>query len=146
MSAREPTRDQLLAMAYADGELDGNERVEFEQRLSSEPALLAEVTELKRLGVLARRMTPVEPKDFEWQRLNAEALHSGGTSLGLALSAIGALGVLGWLCYSLLASDLGVVPKAFFCALLGGLTLVFLLVFRARLRTLPYDPYTEVDR
>ena len=32
-AAREPSREELLAMAYADGELSGAERVEFERLL-----------------------------------------------------------------------------------------------------------------
>jgi hypothetical protein len=143
---RDPSQDELLAMAYVDGELDDAARAEFETRLTSEQALLREVSELRKLALIARQVTPREPKDLEWQRLEDEVVHGGGTSLGLLASAVGTLGILGWLCYELVRSDLETVPKAFLCVLLAGLALLFLLVLRARLRTLPHDPYTEVER
>ena len=146
MSEREPTRDELQAMAYVDGELDGADRERFEERLAKEPTLLREVAELDKLGVLARQETPVEPKDFEWRRLELETLHGGGIPLGLWMSATGALGIIAWIFYSLLTSAMAIVPKTFYGLLLAGLTIVFLLVFRARLRTRPFDPYTEVER
>ncbi len=146
MSTREPTRDELLAMAYVDGELSGEDRASFEARLGSEPALLREVAELSRLGVMARQITPAEPKDFEWQRLEAETLHGGGKSLGLLASALGVVGLIGWGLYRLLTGDLELLPKVFVALFLLGLLFVFLLIFRARLRTLPHDPYTEVQR
>ncbi len=142
----EPTPDQLEAMAYVDGELDATARAAFEARLAHEPALLREVAELTQLGVLARQVTPREPKDFEWRRLEAETLHAGGTWLGLLASAVGAVGLLAWLSYRLLVSALEPLPKTCLGLLLLGLLLVFLLIFRARLRTFPHDPYTEVER
>ena len=52
---REPTRGQLLAMAYVDGELAESAHQEFEDRLRREPALMREVAELKRLVLLFAR-------------------------------------------------------------------------------------------
>ena len=146
MSEREPTRDQLLAMAYADGELDDAATKEFEARLSTDQNLLREVAELKLLGVLARQVAPKEPKDFEWEALENEALHGGGLTLGLFASAAGAIGAILWMFYALLSSDLPIAPKVFLALLLGGLAAVFLLILRARIRMAPNDPYTEVQR
>ncbi len=148
MTARErdPSRDELLAMAYVDGELDADARSDFEERMSREEALLREVSELKKLALIARQVTPREPKDFEWDRLENEVVHGSGTFLAILASALGTLGIVAWLCYGLVRSDLEIVPKVFLCLLLGGLALLFLLVLRARLRTLPHDPYTEVER
>jgi len=146
MSTREPTSDELLAMAYVDGELDPVARAEVEARLADDPHLLREIAELTRLGVLARQITPREPKDFEWKRLESELLHGGGTLLGLIASAVGAVGLLGWLLYELVTCELELLPKSCLVLLVLGLLLVFLLIFRARLRTLPHDPYTEIER
>ncbi len=48
-AGREPTRGQLLAMAYVDGELAESAHQKFEDRLRREPALMREVAELKML-------------------------------------------------------------------------------------------------
>jgi len=50
----EPTRSQLLAMAYVDGELDATERWEFEDRLRREPELMREVFEQTAVGLFVR--------------------------------------------------------------------------------------------
>lgn len=144
---REPTRDELLAMAYVDGELAEDARAEFEQRLAGEPALLREVAELKRLEVIARQTSPPEPIDHEWRRLERELLHTGGRFLGFLLGGLGALGLLGWALVEVFrAEDVGTGAKALIGMLFLGATVLFLVILRARLRTLPYDPYTEVKR
>ena len=141
-----PSRDELLAMAYVDGELAADAQREFEERLRSKPPLAREVAELKALSVLARQSAPPEPMDFEWERLEREWLHGGGMSLGLFLAAAGVVGLSGWGSYQLVVSDLGLVPKTLMLALIGGLVLMLGLTVRARLRTLPYDSYTKVVR
>ena len=50
---REPTTDELAAMAYADGELSLQERRAFEERMASEQALGREVVQYQRLQALA---------------------------------------------------------------------------------------------
>jgi len=143
---REPSRDELLAMAYVDGELPAEEAGSFEKRLATEPALAREVAELQKLGILARQVAPPEPKDHEWARIERGVIHGTGWTLGWILTAFGslALAVAGVLC--VWTSD--VDPRIKFCLCVAslGLLILFLLVLRARLRTLPFDPYTEVKR
>jgi anti-sigma factor RsiW len=143
---RQPSKDELLAMAYVDGELDSEQREAFEQRLPEEPQLLREVAEHNSLAVLARQLTPPEPMDHEWRRLDGENLHGKGIPLGLLLSAIGALGLIFWGAVGILLSGHEPMLKCFFILLLGGLSGVFLLVFRARIQTQHLDPYTKVQR
>jgi len=144
---REPSRDELLAMAYVDGELSDDAALEFERRLPVEPALVRDVAELKRLEVIARQVAPPEPIDHEWKRLEKEVLHSGGNILGFLLAALGTLGLTGWILLELFRDDeLTLVPKLLIGMTVGGFALLFLVILRARLRTLPYDPYTEVKR
>lgn len=142
----EPTRDELLAMAYVDGELDEAARVEFDARLRAEPALLREVSELRQFGVIARQVAPPEPMDYEWERLDKEVLYGGSQRLGLFLIALAAAGFALLGVITIWASSLEPVPKFLVGALLLGLSLVFLATLRGRLRTLPHDPYTEVRR
>lgn len=143
---REPTRDELLAMAYADGELADEARTEFEQRLAKEPALAREVATLKRLELIARRTAPKEPMDHEWDRLRRDTVHRGGTSLGFTMLLVGTLGAAGWAVVELALSELALLPKLLALLAVGGLAVLFLVTLRARMRTLPYDPYTEVQR
>jgi hypothetical protein len=144
---REPSRDELLAMAYVDGELADDAALDFERRLPDEPALVREVAELKRLEVIARQTAPPEPIDHEWKRIEREVLHFGGHFLGFLLAALGTLGLSGWILFGLFRDDgLSLVPKLLIGMIVGGFALLFLVILRARLRTLPYDPYTEVKR
>jgi anti-sigma-K factor RskA len=143
---REPTRDQLLAMAYVDGELASEARSAFETRLRAEPALLREVAELKELELLARRAGPREPMDFEWDRLESEWTHSGGTLLAYSLMTVASVGGALWILWALLRSDMETVPKVLVCVFVAGLGLLLLVTLRARLRTASLDPYRHVKR
>ena len=43
-------------------------------------------------------------------------------------------------------SDMPAIPKILLAGLCGGALVLFLVTLRGRLRTLPYDPYTEIER
>ena len=146
MSEREPTQDELLAMAYVDGELSEEARLEFERRLSSEPSLTAEVSELKRLAVMARQCAPKEPMDFEWERIKAEPIHAASMSTGWALVAIAAIASILGLLIATAQSDLNLAFKLALFSAVGGFLLLLGMTVRARLRTLPHDLYREIQR
>jgi anti-sigma factor RsiW len=143
---REPSQDELLAMAYADGELDGAERERFEQRLAASPQLALEVARYRRLQALAQQAAPPEPMDYEWRRLAADRLQRLLLVLGWSLLVVAGGTLVLWGEYSIAVSDLPLVPKLALAGLLGGLVLLAAAALRARLRTRPYDPYTEVQR
>ncbi len=143
---REPSEDELLAMAYADGELSSAARLAFETRLAREPDLGHAVAEQQGLVALARRLAPPEPMDHEWRRLAGQWPERAGVPLGLGL-ALGGTALLGaalvaWIS----ASALPMLVKLGALAVIAGLALLLALALRARLRTLPYDPYTKVER
>ena len=141
-----PTRDELLAMAYVDDELAPEARAEVERRMATEPTLAREVARYQGLAVLARQVAPPEPMDHEWRRLEREPLHRTSTVAGWVLLCLGALGLGAWVVYELLIAPIGPLPKALACAVVVGVLVLFLATLRARLRTLPYDPYLEVQR
>ena len=143
---REPTRDELLAMAYADGQLPPDERQAFERRLAQEPAIARAVAEFRSLEILARQMAPPEPADHEWARLELDVLQRSGSWLGLLLLCAGALGLAAWFVLLVVRSEMSLLPRAGLLALIGGLLLLLGLTVRARLRLLPYDPYRKVKR
>lgn len=142
----EPTQDELLAMAYVDGELAPDERAAFEARLSREPHLAKEVVELRELDVLSRHAAPPEPADHEWQRLARSPLSRTLGPVSWILVAIGTLGLSAWLVAELVRADFALLPKVLLLALIAGALLRVLLAVRQRVRTLPYDPYTKVKR
>lgn len=143
---REPSPDELLAMAYVDGELSPESRSAFEVRLDREPALLREVAAQQRLAVLARSAAPREPIDREWRELERSGLTRLGLPLGWTLLAVGATGLAVWCAFEVACAHIGIVPKLLTAALSSGFLLLFLLALRARARTRPFDPYDDVQR
>ena len=143
---REPTRDELLAMAYVDGELEESAAREFEERLKTSSELTREIAELRRLAVLARQVAPPEPMDYEWEKLAKDPIQRSGLSLGWALLFVGVIGHMGWFLWALFSGDADTGLKIVTGALAAGALILFLIVLRQRLKTLPYDPYRDVQR
>jgi hypothetical protein len=143
---RPPPDDQLLAMAYADGEIAGAARAEFEQRMQLEPRLGREVAVQQRLHVLARHAAGPEPMDHEWARIARSRVQRTGVGFAWASIVAGSVGLLVWGIAEELSSGLPLLPKISIALLSVGLVALFLLTLRNRLRTLPYDPYTEIKR
>lgn len=146
MNDREPTRDELLAMAYVDGELTPAAHTEFEGRLEANAGLRRAVAELKELELLARRAAPKEPMDHEWAALARDPAQRSALGLGFGLLVLGlvTLGLFGLVelctCTAPLALKIGLALLLFAGGFLLGATV------RARLRTLPLDPYRKVQR
>lgn len=143
---REPTADELLAMAYADGELAPSERTAFEARLAREPRLAKELAELREVDVLARHAAPLEPQDHEWARLARTPLTRTASPLAWALIVLATIGLGVWLVWTECTCELDLLPKLCVLALTAGLLLLLGLAVRNRMRTLPFDPYTKVKR
>ncbi|MCP3917256.1 MAG: hypothetical protein GY711_17040 [bacterium] len=143
---REPTRDELLAMAFADGELRGEELDRFQARLASEPGLVREVSEYLALQLIARQMAPREPADYEWDRLREDIAHQAGERLSWLLFTGAVLGLIVTGVIGIANSELETLPKTFALGAILGLGLLLLMTLRARLRVLPYDPYRKVER
>ena len=142
----EPTEEQLLAMAYADGELDPSAAAAFERRMAAEPELAREVAETRKLAVLARAVAPPEPQDHEWLRLTRDPWHRLLTRGGIALFLLG-IGL------ELLLALLGLREGFDGRFLVGsglltvaGFSMLLVAAWRWRRRTLPFDPYIEVKR
>lgn len=143
---RAPTQDELLAMAYVDGELDAPSRRDFEGKLAGRDDLRLEVTRLRRLELLARQAAGPEPMDYEWSKLARDPLHRAGLGSGFALLAGGAAVLVVTALVLLWTSDAASGLKYGASALALGLALIFGVTLRARLRTKPYDPYTDIQR
>lgn len=145
-AVQEPTPEQLQAMAYVDGELNPEERRSFERLMEQRADLRREVVAQQRLALLARSLAAPEPIDHEWRALSRDPLQRGSTALAFTALAIAALGLAGFAGYAIYASDMPTAVKWLIGLACGGALLLFLVTLRARLRTLPYDPYTEIER
>lgn len=142
----EPTREELLAMAYADGELPPEEAREFERLLETRGDLRTDVARARRLAVLARQAAGPEPMDAEWARLARDPLQRAGLGLGWTLLASAAAFTFGWGAFAVWNSSLALFAKLALSAAVLGLALLFAAAVRARLRTRAFDPYTEIRR
>ncbi len=142
-----PSADELLAMAYADGELSAEDVERFETRVKSEPTLVRLLAEHHALDVLARRVAPPEPADHEWNRLKVDPVFRASVSLGWSLVIAGAaisfvLAIWGiWTNEALPIWQRGVILGS-----LLGFVLLFLSVLWRRVRSYPLDPYRHVER
>lgn len=145
-SEKPPTADELLAMAYADGELAPDAARAFEDRARREPMLAREVADLRRLQVIAREAAGPEPMDSEWDRIAASNVHRTSIGLGFALLLVGLVGIAAWASFEMWQSNLPLAAKIFISAFVAGFLVLFAQTLRARVRTLPYDSYTKVRR
>ena len=143
---RPPSTDELLAMAYADGELDLEQRASFEARMRREPVLASEVAVQRRLAVVARDFAPPEPMDYEWERISRSRATRAGLWLAWFMIAVGGIGSILFGEFELVQSSAHPLFKVLVTLLVMGLLLLFTLTLRARLRTRKLDPYTEVKR
>jgi len=139
-------KDQMLAMAYVDGELEVDQRRQFESRLALEPALEKEVEELRKFALFSRRNIPPEPEDREWRRLGRDPLHRKGLRLGLWLCILAVAGFVAALGVTVLGSEEHWAMQLILIAGAAGVSLIALLTLRERLAVLPHDPYRKVHR
>lgn len=139
--------DEMLAMAYADGELAPETRLAFETRMRAEPALARLVAEHRALEVLARKVAPPEPQDHEWERLRLSPFFRGSRALGWTLLILGSLLTLALTVWGVSTNEAIPIPtRILILGMLLGFLLLFVTVAARRLRTFDLDPYNNVER
>ncbi|MEM6672558.1 MAG: hypothetical protein AAF726_06915 [Planctomycetota bacterium] len=144
---RPPTEDELLAMAYADGELSAEDLVRFELRLESEPGLTHMVAEHHALDVLARRVAPPEPADHQWKRLRSDPVFRSSVGLGWTLVIVSAVISFVLAVWGVGTNEaLSLLTRLLILGSLFGFVLLFLTVLWRRLSTYSLDPYRHVER
>ncbi|MCH2106643.1 MAG: hypothetical protein MK291_08390 [Planctomycetes bacterium] len=142
----EPSEDELLAMAYADGELNEEARREAAHRMASDEAFALRVAHYQRLDVTARSALQ-EPQDIAHAKLAAEPTQRAALGLGWAALSVGLVGFYAWIFYVMVRDpEMPTTLKVLMLTGIGGFLLLFLAVLRKRLRELPFDPYTKVQR
>lgn len=141
-----PTTDELLAMAYADGELSQEAVRAFEARLSREARLRVLVADQQRIALLAREAAPSEPLELATLIVERGAAHAFLASFGRALLGL----AIAWLAVWMgLACFEGAWRPPIAGAALSATLGLGLLAFRAwlvRRATQHLDPYDGVRR
>jgi anti-sigma factor RsiW len=138
---------EILMMGYLDGELVDTDHERFHSHLQSCARCSVEIVRYRRINDLASALRPREPQDYELERF-WKVLYNRMERRGAWLLL--AAGVL--VLTSLLVVEVVLTPllsswvKLGIGALAVGFVLLFLNVLRARLRTLPYDRYREIQR
>lgn len=145
-AAQHPSRDELLAMAYVDDQLDPAARAEFEGRLGQEEALRKEVTSLRRLDLIARTAAPPENIDIAWKEVDESPSQTSIIGLGWIATILGSVGVAAIAIQLVTQARLPLWERVSIICLVSGLTLIFLAIARRRWRTRHLDPYTSVKR
>ncbi|MFT4711477.1 MAG: hypothetical protein ACJAZ8_000897 [Planctomycetota bacterium] len=145
-AAQHPSRDELLAMAYVDDQLDPAAKAEFEGRLSREEALREEVTALRRLDLIARTAAPPENIDIAWKEVDESPSQTSLIGLGWVATVLGAIGMAAIGIQLITQARIPLWERASIVFLVSGLTVLFLAIARRRWRTRHMDPYTSVKR
>lgn len=143
---QDPEPDELLAMAYVDGELPPAERRAFESRLETEPRLNEQVAEMRGLALVARNLIPPEPEDREWRKLARDPLQRGGLRIGWFFCLVAVVGFTVAATLSMAQSSEHWAMKVFFFSGAAGASILLLLTLRERLAVLPLDPYRKLQR
>ena len=143
----EPSEDELTAMAYADGELSDSARAQAAERLSTDEAFALRVAHYQRLDVATRTATPPEPADTAHAQLAANPTQRITITMGWLSLTLGAIGFYAWLVYEMIQDkEMDALPKTLILGAIAGFLLLLLAVLRNRLRELPHDPYTKIQR
>ncbi len=145
-SDRDPTRGELDAMAYFDGQLEGEQMRQFEARMELDLGLAREVAAYRALDFALKRSAPSEPIDVEWERQRKDRLQFGLFWLSVTSAAAGALLLFVTLCSAAFGSSALRYSVAGATLLVGGALALIVRGIRGRALELPFDPYVNVKR
>jgi len=135
---------EILLTGYVDGELDDAQRARFEAALASDPALQAELEDMRRLKNLTADLGIDEKSDAELKRFWGSIYNQMERHTGWVLLLAGVLGLtsLGLVIFLDSDSTHWSVKVLVCCMGLGALILLW-SVFRERLHILPHDRYSK---
>ncbi len=144
-------RGRRLMMCALDGELDDDQRREFDVLLASDAALRAEWRRLSQVRKAMRSVTLRNPPDEVWEGYMNTVYRRFERSIGWILTSIGAVVLVSygiWTAISDMMADT-TVPwfiKAGTLALVVGGVILFVSVVREKLFVRRTDPYKDVIR
>ena len=135
---------EILLMGYVDGELDEADRRRVEEALASDPALQAELAEMRRLKDMTADLGIDDKTDSELKIFWGSVYNRMERRIGWMLLLAGVLGLGALGLFFFLDSDEThwMVKVLTGCMGLGALILLW-SVWRERMLVLPHDRYSK---
>lgn len=140
-----------LISAYLDGELDPEERREFDARLASGEISARELEEMRAMRNLTATAKPTEFPDPVWDRYWDQTYNRIERNIGWILLSAGGAVLIGYGLYAAILAlfrenDLAWWIRLAIAITAAGFGLLFISVLRERLHVRRSDPYREVKR
>lgn len=142
---------KALMMGYLDGELDDEQKNDFQQHIASCTDCTAELEEFKNLKQMTDQVTLTEPEDKIWQLYWSNIYNRVERSVGWILLSIAGIFLLiygGFKLIEEIVNDptIDKILKVTLIALIAGLSVMFVSVLRERLFIRKKDRYKDVRR
>lgn len=141
-----------LLTGRVDGELAAEDRARLEEHLETCADCARELEELRRLKEDLAMLKFKEPADVELERYWKGVYNRLERGVGWILVSVGAIVLLCYGAFELIEEVIrnpavGLALKIGLCALVGGLIVLFVSLFRERLLVRRLDRYSkEIDR
>ncbi len=140
-----------IMMGYLDNELSNEQRRQFEEHLTGCSECKAELKEFRKLKAITDEVTLVEPEDKIWQDYWSGVYNRIERSVGWVVFSVSAILLVIYGGFKLIEeiitdASVGVLLKAGLLALIAGLAILLVSVFRERLHFWQKDRYRNVRR
>ncbi len=140
-----------IMMGYLDNELNNEQKHQFEEHLTGCSECKAELKEFRKLKAITDEVTLVEPEDKIWQDYWSGVYNRIERSLGWIVFSVSAILLVIYGGFKLIEEIItdattGILLKAGLLALIAGLAILLVSVFRERLHFWQKDRYRNVRR
>ena len=142
---------KALMMGYLDGELDDEQKKDFEQHIASCTDCTAELEEFENLKQMTVQVTLMEPEDKIWEQYWSNIYNRVERGVGWILLSIAGIFLLiygGFKIIEEIINDptIDIILKVTLVALIAGLSVMFVSVLRERFFIRKKDRYDNVRR
>lgn len=140
-----------VMMGYLDNELEPEQKETFEEHLASCPECKSELQEFKRLKQITDEVSLVEPEDKIWEQYWSSIYNRIERNTGWIVFSLAAILLLiygGFKAIEEIIKDptVDIILKAGLLALIAGLAILLVSVFREKLYFRKKDRYKDVRR